>query len=185
MYKGLLAPEKILLDLRRMEKAYLENDKLKLQITRPILLISDLSSVQDYTGLLSLTVNSQDNSVLDCNFEIKREFFETDFNPLSNKKIKDVKLQVVLNDGPDNYNCLNAEVSLTSEQGLLNTWATSMAMSDAGKFDFEFVDDKYSPFEGMSLDEDTQWNFRLSGLNAIEDKINAKVFIFVSYTARR
>ena len=183
--KGLLAPEKILLDLRRMEKAYLENDKLKLQITRPILLISDLSSVQDYTGLLSLTVNSQDNSVLDCNFEIKREFFETDFNPLSNKRIKDVKLQVVLNDGPDNYNCLNAEVSLTSEQGLLNTWATSMAMSDAGKFDFEFVDDKYSPFEGMSLDEDTQWNFRLSGLNAIVDKINAKVFIFVSYTARR
>ena len=183
--KGLLAPERILLDLRQMEKAYLENDEHELKITRPILLVSDLSSVQEYTGLLSLKINSQDSSVLDCNFTIKKEFFRDDFNTLSNKRIKDVKLQVVSNNDSDKYNCLNAEVSLTSEQGYLNSWATSMAMSDAGKFEFKFVDDKYSPFEGMSLEEDTQWNFRLSGLGSIVNKTDVKVIVFISYAARR
>ncbi len=44
---------------------------------------------------------------------------------------------------------------------------------------------KYSPFEGCSLDKDTQWNIRLSGLGCIENKSNVKVVLFVSYVARK
>jgi hypothetical protein len=185
MYKGLLAPEKILLDLRRMEKAYLEKDEHELKITRPILLISDLSNVQNYEGPLSLTINSKTDSVLDFNIVIASNFFGADFNDVSNRRIKDVKLQVVIKDDSDNYNCLNAEVSLTSEKIFLNSWATSMAMSEMGKYDFDFFDEKYSPFEGCSLDKDTQWNIRLSGLGCIENKSNVKVVLFVSYVARK
>ena len=112
-------------------------------------------------------------------------FFGADFNDVSNRRIKDVKLQVVIKDDSDNYNCLNAEVSLTSEKIFLNSWATSMAMSEMGKYDFDFFDEKYSPFEGCSLDKDTQWNIRLSGLGCIENKSNVKVVLFVSYVARK
>lgn len=185
MYKGLLAPEKILFDLRRMEKAYLEKNEHELKITRPILLISDLSNVQNYEGPLSLTINSKTDSVLDFNIVIASNFFGADFNDVSNRRIKDVKLQVVIKDDSDNYNCLNAEVSLTSEKIFLNSWATSMAMSEMGKYDFDFFDEKYSPFEGCSLDKDTQWNIRLSGLGCIENKSNVKVVLFVSYVARK
>ena len=183
--KGLLAPEKILLDLRQMEKAYLEKNEHELKITRPILLISDLSNVQNYEGPLSLTINSKTDSVLDFNIVIASNFFGADFNDVSNRRIKDVKLQVVIKDDSDNYNCLNAEVSLTSEKIFLNSWATSMAMSEMGKYDFDFFDEKYSPFEGCSLDKDTQWNIRLSGLGCIENKSNFKVVLFVSYVARK
>jgi hypothetical protein len=168
-----------------MEKAYLEKDEHELKITRPILLISDLSNVQNYEGPLSLTINSKTDSVLDFNIVIASNFFGADFNDVSNRRIKDVKLQVVIKDDSDNYNCLNAEVSLTSEKIFLNSWATSMAMSEMGKYDFDFFDEKYSPFEGCSLDKDTQWNIRLSGLGCIENKSNVKVVLFVSYVARK
>ena len=44
--------------------------------------------------------------------------------------------------------------------------------------------DKYSSFEGASLDEITEWTLRLSNIDCL-DKINAKVILLISYTSTR
>lgn len=79
---------------------------------------------------------------------------------------------------------VNAELALTSDTLFSRIYATSMALSNVGKFDFSFVDDKYSSFEGASLDEITERTLRLSNIDCL-DKINAKVILLISYTSTR
>jgi hypothetical protein len=66
----------------------------------------------------------------------------------------------------------------------LGVWATSVALAEPDKYVFSFVDNKYSPFEGVSLDDTTTWHLRLTGLDCINIE-NAKVVLFVSYTAKK
>ena len=60
-----------------------------------------------------------------------------------------------------------------------------MALSEVGKFDFKFVDDKYSPFEGTLIENTLDLNLRLTGIDCITDLSTVKVIVFVSYTAWR
>ncbi len=181
--KGLLAPEKILLDLRRMEKAYLEKSEHGIKITKPILLISDLSNVQTSSGALTIKKvrNQNPSSELEITFEITGDYFANDFKNGGNKRISDVWLQVIDDGSNEWYKSLNAEISLTSEHVFLSTWASSMALSEAGKYSFVFSDEKYSPFEGASLERNTEWSLRLNGLENINNKSAVKVVLFISY----
>ena len=181
--KGLLAPEKILLDLRRMEKAYLEKSEHGIKITKPILLISDLSNVQTSSGALAIKKVSNQNpsSELEITFEITGDYFANDFKNGGNKRISDVWLQVIDDGSNEWYKSLNAEISLTSEHVFLSTWASSMALSEAGKYSFVFSDEKYSPFEGASLERNTEWSLRLNGLENINNKSAVIVVLFISY----
>ena len=184
-YKGLLAPERILLDLRRMEKAYLKNDEQKVEVTRPIVVISDLSNVTYSTGNLAIkTIENTPDDIVDCTFDINPLFFSSDFENLSEKVVRDVKLQIISDEEENGYLCINAEIAVTSPHYFSGTWATSMALSEAGKFIFNFNNEKYSAFDGVSLDNPTTWHLRLTGLDKI-DKSKAKVILFVSYSARK
>ena len=102
-------------------------------------------------------------------------------NPGGNKRISDVWLQVIDDGSNEWYKSLNAEISLTSEHVFLSTWASSMALSEAGKYSFVFSDEKYSPFEGASLERNTEWSLRLNGLENINNKSAVKVVLFISY----
>ncbi len=186
-YKGLLAPERILLDLRRMEKAYLENDKHRIEITRPILLFTNLTDpiVPDVNSQY-VTVSKTDNSkVSEYVVNIRRSLFEKDFPYHEERFTKDIRLQVVAENETESYACLNAEVSLTSNPQFIGVTASSMALSEVGKFDFKFVDDKYSPFEGTLIENTLDLNLRLTGIDCITDLSTVKVIVFVSYTAWR
>jgi hypothetical protein len=187
-YKGLLAPERILLDLRRMEKAYLENDEHKMEISRPIVLIDDLSNVQVSSGYLAITeVLENSNGVVDCTFVIQKNYFSSDFQRISSRFIRDVKLQIIptAQTSALPFMCVNAEITLNeSLDSFLGVWATSVALAEPDKYVFSFVDNKYSPFEGVSLDDTTTWHLRLTGLDCINIE-NAKVVLFVSYTAKK
>ena len=185
--KGLLAPEKILLDLRQMEKAYLENDKHRIEITRPILLFTNLTDpiVPDVNSQY-VTVSKTDNSkVSEYVVNIRRSLFEKDFPYHEERFTKDIRLQVVAENETESYACLNAEVSLTSNPQFIGVTASSMALSEVGKFDFKFVDDKYSPFEGTLIENTLDLNLRLTGIDCITDLSTVKVIVFVSYTAWR
>ena len=93
-------------------------------------------------------------------------------------------MQVISNNTVESYKCLNAELSISNS--VFNAVvATSMALQDAGKFDFKFIDESYSPFDGTLIDNGLEMDLKLTGLENITDKTNAKVVIFVSYTATR
>ena len=94
-------------------------------------------------------------------------------------------MQVVAENETESYACLNAEVSLTSNPQFIGVTASSMALSEVGKFDFKFVDDKYSPFEGTLIENTLDLNLRLTGIDCITDLSTVKVIVFVSYTAWR
>ena len=183
--KGLLAPEKILLDLRQMEKAYLENDKHRIEITRPILLFENLDNPVKNGPDSSYITISKTNNVYEYSVEIDVDLFNHDFANHRNRFIRDVRVQLLTEENVEQYKCLNAELSITSDHIFDGLFATSMASQNAGSFSFNFVDDIYSPFDGSRIEEKLSFNLKLTGLENITDKANAKVVVFVSYTATR
>ena len=60
------------------------------------------------------------------------------------------------------------------------TFATGMANSDCGKFDFNFKTEKYTSFEGAGLD--SSWKLTIGkavGQSSIDD-----VVLYISFTAK-
>ena len=180
-YKGLLAPERILLDLRRMEKAFLENDSHKMAIVRPIVIFKNLTTPTEIPQNVTIEKTKDTYEYL---ITIQPELFNADFEGHVNRRIRDVRLQIISGDTIDEFANVNAELSLTSDTLFSRIYATSMALSNVGKFDFSFVDDKYCSFEGAPLDKTTEWTLRLSNIDCL-DKVNAKVVLLISYSSTR
>ena len=195
-YKGLLAPEKILLDLRRMEKAYLENDRHEMEITRPIPLseLQAKASLYNCQGdfampLDNLKVNGN------CEFVITKEFFISEFDGHSFQRIKNIQLVIKLSEGIELYS-LNAEMNLIGSKILVNnkeiqmmfndsTMATSLAHLETAKNNCSYNSEKTALFEGLGAI--SQWSLKIKGLEKgsndlypIED-----VFVYLTYTARK
>lgn len=180
-YKGLLAPERILLDLRRMEKAYLEKDCHGMEIIRPIAIFKNLTTPTEIPQKVTVEKTDGKNEYL---ITIQPGLFNADFEGHVNRRIRDVRLQIISGNFNEEFANVNAELALTSDTLFSRIYATSMALSNVGKFDFSFVDDKYSSFEGASLDEITEWTLRLSNIDCL-DKVNAKVVLLISYSSIR
>ena len=166
-YKGLLAPERILLDLRRMEKAYLENDCHRTIISRPVLLTDDMKT----SGETDPFVEYQ---ILDLGSLVSESFVNN-----KNRRITDVFVQVFSDSGIPPYVCINAEIVLTSSLGSGKCWSSSMAQTREDQIDIHFACDKYLPFEGISLDN-SQWTIKVSG----QIPSDAKIVMFIKYIAQ-
>jgi hypothetical protein len=166
-YKGLLAPERILLDLRRMEKAYLENDCHRTIISRPVLLTDDMKT----SGEADPFVEYQ---ILDLGSLVSESFVNN-----KNRKITDVFVQVFSDSGIPPYVCINAEIVLTSSLGSGTCWSSSMAQTREDQIDIHFTCDKYLPFEGISLDN-SRWTIKVSG----QIPSDAKIVMFIKYIAQ-
>ncbi|WP_407451876.1 hypothetical protein [Fibrobacter sp.] len=194
LHSGLLAGEKLLADLHAMEVAYLENDKNELEITRPVSLKDVLVSTDDDSVVKVMEeIVEMEGPVSNYSFIISANHIGTDFANHYFRRIRDVRIQVKLNSKEPQPTFLNAELSLTEntltlQNGMkiqnrvgIKTLATSTAHFEAGKFEFDFSKDKYSPFEGAGADE-TSWTLSISGANGcdIED-----IIIYISYTARK
>ena len=73
------------------------------------------------------------------------------------------------------------KVDVTNRIGV-QTFASSTANSECGKYDFSFNNGKFAPFEGAGID--SHWNLILSApLGYLPSTIN-DVIIQISYTAR-
>lgn len=194
-YKGLLAPEKILLDLRQMEKAYLENDRHEMEITRPISLKS-LQTIENgnVTSSRALDVLKESG---ECRFKIGLELFNADFEAFYFHRIKDVRLIVKLNNESNYY--LNTKLSLTKcmvdicknaekdedfrSLGDKETFATSVAHKEPRIFDFSYSSDKRNHFEGCGAI--SEWELKITGLDKKDGEYPIDdVVIYLSYTAK-
>ena len=181
-YSGLLSADRLIADLHTMEVAYLENDKREQEITWPINLRKIKNIADDADDALILSTLSN------CSFDIDSSDICSKLG-ISFCRIRDVRLRVVAPGFPGL--ALNAKLTLESNTLKYNgneiqnrigicTFATGMANSDCGKFDFNFKTEKYTSFEGAGLD--SSWNLTIGeadNLNSIDD-----VILYISFTAK-
>lgn len=185
-YSGLLSADRLIADLHAMEVAYLENDKREQEITWPV----SLKTLKIANGEIDAETSAQDVSAIlqNCSFEINTDFICNELG-ISFCRIRDVRLRVVAPGFPGL--ALNAKLTLESNTLKYNgneiqnrigvcTFATGMANSDCGKFDFNFKSEKFASFEGAGLD--SSWNLTIGeadGLSSIDD-----VILYISFTAK-
>jgi hypothetical protein len=193
----LLAGEKLSLDLRRLETAYLDHNRREYEITKHISLL-----MLNPEELLRLRESGF------CEFEIPEFLFDLDFPGQYFRRIKSVGLTLPCVTGP--YTSVSAKLTLLTSRVRRKTdvsvgyaytlgdvdkdrfvhnpigfqsIAAASAQNDRGLFDFTFRDERYLPFEGAGvisrwrLELPTQ--FRQFDYDTISDAI-----LHVSYTAR-
>lgn len=166
-HKGLLAGEKLALQLRRLDNEYLEKNIRKRELTKSISL-----SRLNPAALFAFKADKV------CKFTIPKRLFDMDFPNHGNRRIKNMRLTIPAVTGP--YTTLAVE--LTSDASG-ETIATSNGQNDSGLFELNFRDERFLPFEGVSLDDGTDWVLTLPGANQFDTESISDVIIHISYTA--
>ena len=187
--KGLAAGEQLMLDLRRMEKAYLDANQRELEITKPISLFQ-----LDPEQLLLLRQTGA------CDIHIPEAAYDLDFPGHYFRRIKAVRVTIPGVTGP--YTSVSATLRLVRSwtrrqlpDGVMvppeadvtvlpqRAIATCHAISDGGLFDLNFNDARYMPFEGAGAI--STWRLELPGtIRPFNYSSIADVVLHVSYCAR-
>lgn len=174
-YKGLLAPERILLDLRRMEKVYLEKDVKEMEIARAIRL-SEFNKPDGSGALKKL----QDEGT--CQILLDNQFWTNEFANHSFRRIRNVSVFV---ETVTSVQKVNVELTLL-ESKLANItdrnpemYASSITNTNPNFIDSRISAEKKHLFEGRGAD--SIWSLSVTGAsgNQITD-----VIIYLNYTAR-
>jgi Salmonella virulence plasmid 28. len=185
---GLLAGERLMLQLNRMEKAYLETN------TRDIEVSQSFSLVQiDPSALESLKQTGK------CQFTLDETWFDLQYPGQYRRLLKSVRLTIPCVVGP--YTNVGAKLRLNGSQvrrvpnadptlvedvplTMTRTIATSHGQNDGGVFDLNFRDERYLPFEGAGAVNST-WSLDLpSQIRMFDYDSISDVIIHLSYLAR-
>jgi hypothetical protein len=202
--KGLLAGEELHLALRRMESAYLNDNRRELELTKSVSLLR-----LDPMALLELRETGR------CTLSVPEELFDLDFPGHYFRRIKAVRLSIPAVAGP--HTSVSCTLRLTGNTVRVNTsmnsageyehendegvWidddrfrsgntpvtaiATSTAQGDPGMFEFSFRDERYLPFEYAGAI--SHWTIELPAdkdLRQFDYTTIPDVVLHISYTAR-
>ncbi|MFF9120455.1 neuraminidase-like domain-containing protein [Streptomyces massasporeus] len=187
---GLLAGEKLLADLQRLERQYVARNTRKLEIEQSFSLAQ---LAPDRLAKLRLTG--------ECSFSIPEWFFDLSYPGQYRRRLKAVRLTMPCVTGP--YTNVGATLRLTGSRirtagpanktdplatltpvppGHTVSIATSKAQRDAGVFEFSFRDERYMPFEGAGAISD--WSLTLpKTLRVFDYTTISDVVIHLDYTA--
>lgn len=196
-FKGLLAGEKLHFALKQLDKAYMEENVRRLELTKHI----SLRNI-DPKALLDLIHDGK------CDFELEEWLFDLDFAGHYFRTIKSVALSIPCVAGP--YTTINCTLRLQKNSIRINTngansyarkvdedddrfvenlipfksIATSSAQNDSGMFEVNFRDERYLPFEGSGAI--SSWKLELGATQhqQFDYKSIADVVMHVKYTAR-
>ncbi|MCP4407030.1 MAG: hypothetical protein GY807_04590 [Gammaproteobacteria bacterium] len=176
--KGLLAGERLNYELRRMDAAFMEQHKRRLELTKHISL-----AMLNPTALLQLKETGR------CLVDLPETLFDLDYAGHFNRRIKSVSLTVPCVTGPyTTVSCtltlqrhsvrVSDTVEFTGSSGnnyartdsgdtrfrdnyssLHQSIAMSNAQNDSGLFELNFRDERYLPFEGAGVI--SQWQLEL------------------------
>lgn len=176
--KGLLSGEKLQYDLRRLETAYLEQNRREFELTKHVSL-----TLLDPLALVKLRETGR------CFFNLPEEIFDLDYPGHYFRRIKSVSLTLPCVVGP--YTTISCTLRLTKNSIRINTAngdngyphnadsgglptddtrfvennipvkaiAASNAQNDSGVFELSFRDERYLPFEGAGAV--SQWSLEL------------------------
>jgi hypothetical protein len=175
--KGLLSGEKLQYDLRRLESAYLEQNRRELELTKHFSLL-----LNDPLALVQLRETGT------CFLHLPEEVFDLDYPGHYFRRIKSVAITLPCVTGP--YTTIACTLRLlknsirintangdngyarNTDQGLpvddarfvennvpFKAIAASSAQNDSGVFELNFRDDRYLPFEGAGAI--SEWSLEL------------------------
>lgn len=181
---GLLAGESLMLQLNRMEAAYLKGYQRCPEITQNFSL-----SLIDSKELLTLRQTGK------CIIKLPEIAFDILYPGHYRRLIKGVRISIPCIAGP--YTNVSANLKLTKSELRINetdeltlnivakdaTITTSSAANDSGSFEFNFRDERYLPFEYAGAISEWELNLpsriRSFNYNSISD-----VIIHLSYVAQ-
>ncbi len=195
--KGLLAAERLQYDLKRMEAAYLDQDRREFELTKTIPL-----SQLDPHALIELRQNGQ------CFVTLPEWLFDLDYPGHYMRRLKTVSLTVPCVAGP--YTGLHCTLSylggtvrmdastdggyvrtgsddprFADSKGPVQQVATSHGQGDSGLFELNLRDPRYLPCEGQGLVE-SQWRIELDPTaNRFDLDTISDVLVHVGFTARQ
>ncbi len=198
--KGLLAGERLHKDLKRMEVAYLDQNKREYELTKSISLV-----MLDPIALINLKENGE------CFVNLPEEIFDLDYPGHYMRRLKSVRLTIPCVTGPHTtVNCTltlernsirtvsvllsgqykrqteaDGETRFKDNVGAIQSIATSSGQNDSGTFELNFRDERYLPFEGAGAI--SSWQIKLSkdkALRQFDYDTITDVIMHVSYTAR-
>lgn len=183
---GLLAGERLTLQLQRLDNAYIEQTRREYEIT----LSCSLAQINP-RALIDLRETGQ------CDLSISEFWFDLYYPGQYKRRVKSVRLTIPCVTGP--YTNVSAKLTLTGSRirpepqlssELIDiphqrntSIASSTALNDAGVFELNFRDERYVPFEGAGAVSD--WHLELpSVFRPFDYDSISDVIIHVSYTAK-
>jgi hypothetical protein len=199
---GLMSGEKLQLDLRRLESAYLDQNRRELECTKHVSL-----AMINPQALLAL----KDTGI--CLVDLPEELFDLDYPGHYFRRIKTVSISVPCVAGP--YTTVTCTLRLLRNRIRMNTSlvpqyehnhdeelltdderfreshvrvksiATSSGQNDSGMFELSFRDERYLPFEGAGAI--STWQIELTqdrDLRQFSYDSISDVILHVKYTAR-
>jgi hypothetical protein len=169
--EGLLAGEKLYLDIKRMEMAYYDLNEREYELTKHVSLLQ-----VDPLALLQLRMTGR------CTVKLPEELFDMDCPGHYFRRIKTVAVSIPCVTGPyASVNCtltlLKSSIRKTSVSdgnyaredteddrfsdyfGSLQSIVTSSAQNDSGMFETSLHDERYLPFEGSGVI--SEWQLEL------------------------
>jgi hypothetical protein len=196
--KGLLSGEKLQYGLRRLESAYMEQNRREFELSKHISL-----SLTHPAELLELKETGK------CTIDLPEELFDFDYQGHYFRRIKSVSLSVPCIAGP--YTTVSATLRLLKNEVRIDSSlaagsypksddgdmrfrtnpvgvaavATSSAQNDSGVFELNFKDERYLPFEGAGAA--SRWSIELTGdksLRQFDYNTISDVILHLKYTAR-
>jgi Tc toxin complex TcA C-terminal TcB-binding domain len=195
--EGLLAGEKLYLDVKRMEMAYHELNQREYELTRHISVLQ-----LNPNALIQLRATGR------CTIVLPEELFDMDGPGHYFRRIKSVALSIPCVTGP--YTGVNCTLRLlksairknsllkgnggytregaeddrfTDHFGSLQAIVTSGSQNDSGLFETNLRDERYLPFEGSGAI--SEWQLELpAGLRQFDYDTITDVVLHMRYTAR-
>ena len=193
--KGLLAGEKLMNDLRRMEAEYLNRNRREFEITKHI-------SLAQMAPLSLITLKETGK----CLISLDEWLFDMDYPGHFMRRIKNVSISIPCVVGP--YTGVNCTLSLSRSEirmdatlgdtpyekqpddvrfktmfGVISSIATSNAQNDSGMFGLNFHDERYLPFEGAGVISTWKINMPIEN-NYFDFASLSDVILHISYTSR-
>ncbi len=192
--KGLLAGERLALDLRRLEMAHLEQNAREYEVSKRVSLM-----MHDPMALIGLKQTGR------CEFRLPEALFDMDYPGHYFRRIKSVSVTIPCVTGP--YTGIHGTLTLLSSEirtsnaatgsyprsgddprflvdfSAVQSIATSHAQEDTGLFELSFRDERYLPFEGAGAI--SHWRLELPPYaNAFDFDTISDVIITLRYTSR-
>jgi len=192
--KGLMAGERLHLDLKRLEMAQLDQNGREHELTKHVSL-----ALHDPRALIALKETGQ------CTFELPEAVFDLDHPGHYMRRLKSMSVTIPCVVGP--YTGINAKLTLLASAirtdgtaaapyeardedprflrdfSAAQSIVTSHAQNDAGMFELSFRDERYLPFEGAGAV--SRWRLEmLKAANAFDFDTITDVILKLSYTAR-
>ena len=194
--KGLLSGERLYLQLKQMERAYLNANRRGYELTKHYSLVQN-----DPQALITLKATGQ------CEIELPEALFDADYPGHYMRRIKTVSLTIPAVVGP--YSSVNCTLTLLRDKTrvkssvaddypereseeddrFVTNWArtqaiaTSGGQNDSGMFELNFHDERYLPFEGAGA-AGSRWRIELDrDCNAFDVMTLPDVILHLRYVA--